>query len=708
MNFKKHLLIIIIYSLVTAGFTWPLILNLNKATPSIIPFYPQYKNMTDEYSEIWVTWQLKKTVEKKENFFLVKEIFYPLGANFVLADHTLVQSLLVSPVLFLLKNPVVAYNLIILLSCLLTSYASFLLIYYLTKNKEASFLGGLIVSFSSIRIAHILAAHIGIFSWEWAILFILYFLKIFKEGKPTYFLIGAFFFFLNTLTSYYLSVFLTIFIFLWLLTQPKIENFFKIVKLVGIITIFHLPLFFLILKAINQGYFPQEKYVFKMSYFYGADLLGFFVPPFFHSLFKNLVEGFYKNLSGNAWEHTTYIGYTVLFLALFSLFKFKKNREVKKFAIMAFIFLILSLGAVLWIGGRPVVVKNNLLYLPQYLFKFIPIFNNVRLPSRFTIMGVIFLTILSCYTLKYFFENSKRKKMIFTIILSSVFLENLTIPLPLNKELNIPPIYTKIAKENEDFTILEVPFCLASGVKALGSYWTSFQFYQTIHKKNILGGNLGRIPEFVYKYYQKIPLTSSLIKLQKKKSLSLQEIEKDKKNIAKTLAFLNLRYVIIHTNLIKNSLIYKYLKEVLTPYTEEKTKEEKLLVWKLKKIDKKLLNSLDFSEEYSWLYVVRGFDKFALKKAVLWSIHKKSSLLIPLDKKDTYTLKFSFYSLKPSKIEIFINQRKKAKINLSKGITYQEIKIRKEEVKGKINYIDFLGDPQTWGVRSLTISPLKK
>ena len=123
-----------------------------------------------------------------------------------------------------------------------------------------------------------------------------------------------------------------------------------------------------------------------------------------------------------------------------------------------------------------------------------------------------------------------------------------------------------------------------------------------------------------------------------------------------------------------------------------------------KKIDKKLLNNLEFSEEYSWLYVVRGFDKFALKKEVLWSTHKKSSLLIPLDKKDTYTLKFSFYSLKPSKIEIFINQKKKAKINLSKGITYQEIKIRKEEVKGRINYIDFLGKPQIWGVKSLTIS----
>ncbi|MCD6539857.1 MAG: hypothetical protein J7K37_04055 [Candidatus Omnitrophica bacterium] len=133
-----------------------------------------------------------------------------------------------------------------------------------------------------------------------------------------------------------------------------------------------------------------------------------------------------------------------------------------------------------------------------------------------------------------------------------------------------------------------------------------------------------------------------------------------------------------------------------------------MLVWKLKKIDKKLLNNLDFSKEYSWLYAARGFDKFALKEEVLWSTHKKSSLLIPLDKKDTYTLKFSFYSLKPSKIEIFINQKKKAKVNLSKGITYQEIKIRKEEVKGRINYIDFLGKPQIWGVKSLTISPLKK
>lgn len=486
MNFKKHILIITLYSLITLGFTWPLILNLNKATPSLIPFYPQYKNMTDEYSEIWVTWQLKKAIEKKENFFFIKEIFYPLGANFVVADHSLAESLMIAPILFLFENPTIAYNSIVLLSFILTSYAGFLLIYYLTKNKESSFLGGLILSLSSVRVAHILAAHIGIFSLQWSILFILYFIKIFKEDRTSNYIMASIFFLLTTLTSYYLCVFLIIFMFFWLAFQIRIKNILKVIKLCLLLGLTHSPLLLLILEASNQGYFPQGKGVFEMSYFYGSDLLGFFVPAFFHTFFKSLVRGFYNNLAGNAWEHTTYIGYTVLFLSLFSIFKFRKNKEVKKFAFMGFVFFVFSLGAVLWIGGKPLMFGNKFIFMPQYLFKFIPILNNLRLPSRFFLMSTIFLTIISSYYLKFIFEKSRKKLLLLIILSSLILVENLSIPFPLNKNLEIPKVYESIAKEKEDITILEVPFCLASGVKALGSYWTKFQYYQTVHQLSLI------------------------------------------------------------------------------------------------------------------------------------------------------------------------------------------------------------------------------
>ncbi len=701
MNLRKHILIIFFYSLITIGFTWPLILNLNKATPSIIPFYPQYKNMTDEYIAVWNTWQIKRAIESGENFFFTKKIFYPLGANLAIADHSLALSIMVLPIILLSNNPLIAYNFIVLLSFILSAYGAFLLIFYLTKNKQASFICGLIFSFSSARLAHVIASHQAVMSLQWIPLFFLFFIKIFRENRFLNYVWAGGFFLLTVLTSYYLSIFLILLGILWVILNINRTNLLKLIKFFLCTAIIHIPFLIILIKAFLQGYFPQGKGVFEMSYFYGADLLGFFVPAFFHSLFKNLVGGFYKNLSGNAWEHTTYIGYTVLFLVLFSLFKFKKNREVKKFAIMAFLFLILSLGAVLWIRGRPLMFGNRFIFMPQYVFKFIPILNNVRLPSRFVVLVSLCIILISGYGLKYILEKCKKKITITFLLSFLILLENLCLPFPLNQEFKIPLVYKEISQEKESFTILEVPFCVYSGAKILGYYYSPPQYYQIFHKKNILGGNLGRIPEFIYEYYQKLPFVSSIIKLQAGKKITNQERVLDQEYFLELVHFLNLKYIIIHKEFV-GSIVHNYIESLIKDKVIKKEYPDGFILYKINKTDNSYPTRIDFSEKISNIYIIKGLKRYKTNPKTLWS-QKHSTILFFIETLDDYKIKLTLLSLKPQELKLKVG-KKKITLNLSKGTNSPEILIGKRYLNQGMNYINFIGKyPYSWGINSMEI-----
>lgn len=707
MKLTKHLRLIFVYLIIALIFTWPLALNLSRAVPSIEPLYPQYKNMGDEYAGIWSVWQFKKAIQDKENFFFVKYIFYPLGADSSIADHNLAPSLLALPFIALTDNLIIVYNAIIILSFVLSAYSMYLLADYLLRNKYAAFLSGVIFSFSSAKIAHALAAHIAIISLQWLPLFILFFLKIFKEKERplNYFLAGLFFLFV-TLTSYYLVIMLVIFIIFWLLLNLKLarKNMGRLLKFGIFLFLMHLPITAVLINAIRQGYFPKGQGNFEMAYYYGADLLGFFVPGFFHSFLKDKVRVFYEHLSGNAWEHTTYIGYAVLCLFLFSLYKLRKNREVRTLSIMSSIFFVLSLGAVLWVGGKPLRIADKLIFFPQYLFRFLPIFNNIRLPSRFYLMMMLFISLICGYGLKFIMEKYQRKgRPVLFIFLSLVVLENLSLPLPLNK-LYVPLAYREIAKEKEDFSIIDIPFWLGSSVKIRGFCWTTPQFYQAIHHKNILGGNLGRIPDFIYDYYPRLPVIGTILKLEEEKPVSEKEEQFDRENLEALVNFLDLKYVVIPKEFI-GSPVHRYLDGVLAGLFEKQYYPDGYLAYRLRAPLSKDLNFIDFTKEISCLYAVRGFTYPPDENNGILA-QKQAALVVPIEEKDDYLIRLNFFSLGQERVKIKFNN-KVFYLDLDKGQNHKEISVERNYIKDRINKIDFIsGHDYAWGIRSLEI--LKK
>ena len=87
----------------------------------------------------------------------------------------------------------------------------------------------------------------------------------------------------------------------------------------------------------------------------------------------------------------------------------------------------------------------------------------------------------------------------------AIVIEHLAVPLP-TTDVRVPEVYRQIAAEPGQFTILQLPLGWRNSFGVLGSERTLLQYYQTVHGKPIIGGNISRAPAFKMDYFGRIPL----------------------------------------------------------------------------------------------------------------------------------------------------------------------------------------------------------
>ena len=138
---------IILYLFVALGFTYPLVIKIG----SFLPGSPN-----DSFVYLWNIWNFWHQILNNANPFNTKVIMYPIGANLFFHTYAPLISILAYP----FKNNLSAFmGIAIIISvflCLLTSY---ILIYKLTNNKVASFVGGLVYGISPIIYSFIQSQH---------------------------------------------------------------------------------------------------------------------------------------------------------------------------------------------------------------------------------------------------------------------------------------------------------------------------------------------------------------------------------------------------------------------------------------------------------------------------------------------------------------------------------------------------------------------
>ena len=270
--------------------------------------------------------------------------------------------------------------------------------------------------------------------------------------------------------------------------------------------------------------------------------------------------------------NTVFVGYVTLALALVGVWR--GRGRLKAWVWSALVFGVLCLGPLLQINGRYRFSLDGLLPegvtvpLPFTLLHFIPFIDANRAPNRNSVILMLALAVLAAWGAawllgqiangkwqmangKWQFRNLQSAicnlpllVYLSTCLLAALILaEHLALPLP-TTNARVPEIYSQIAAEPGDFSIMQLPLGWRNSFGVLGSEQTQLQYFQTIHGKPMIGGNISRAPDFKMAYFGRIPLFKALTDLEMYREVSAETDAAARAGAGALMALYDVRYFI--------------------------------------------------------------------------------------------------------------------------------------------------------------------
>jgi len=547
-RFGSELFVLSLYSILTLILLYPFsVLNMNT---QLIGFGG------DAFQSLWDLWWVRHSVLSFANPYVTNYIFYPIGTD--LYVHSLSPAAGFFTIPFQLAfGTVFSYNLLVILSFVLAGYGAYRLAYHFTADKKASFFSGLVFGFSAYHFARAWG-HLNLVSIQWIPFYVLFLFKMRNETSLKNVFLAVFFLVLTALwADLQYIVFLGLFTLMLLVYDllSKREKIGKFLLRLGIMTAAFLGLMAVIMGPLFYGMLTG-KYDYATlspndSVIMSADLLGFFIPSSLNLFFGRFAQGIISHFSETGIESVVYIGYTVLGLAIFAAVKLWK--AIKFWLLGALVFLILSLGPVLHVFGSTSFTSLHVTVpLPELLLRSaLPIF---RVPSRFILIVMLCLFVLSAITLKHvntWFAKLKRGKIIgllFLVLLSVAFLAEVNmLPYPVVADASVPTFYADLAKMNDTFAVLDLP----NNYDANNRY----MYYGTVSEKPLICGSISRIAPANHEFLQVFPVLNQMdyVGGDKEavdwKDIFLQDVNVSNLN---SFYFFNVRYVVLHRDMLND------------------------------------------------------------------------------------------------------------------------------------------------------------
>jgi hypothetical protein len=247
-----HALVISGYSFLTIVLTYPLVLHLSTHIPG---HYPD-PGFGDPWVNMWGLGFIHRMVMESEHWSLFTDsIFYPRGVDltFPLVFGFGLPLVVSIPFVHFL-GIILTYNLFIVGSFILSSYATFRLVKYLTGDSYSAWISGMIFGFSPYFLVRSLT-HLNLLAnGMWIPLYILFFIKSMRNGRVVNMILASFIFSLTVVSNFYYAFFLGIFTILYVLfylrftmvTTEKELLLKRLFSIACVISLFLLPLAWLI------------------------------------------------------------------------------------------------------------------------------------------------------------------------------------------------------------------------------------------------------------------------------------------------------------------------------------------------------------------------------------------------------------------------------------------------------------------------------
>lgn len=536
-----------LYIILTIIFTYPVAFSLDKIPGKI----------GDNYFFLWTLWWYKKALLGLSSPYDTIYIFYPTGANLAFSTLTPFNAILSIP-LQLIVGLVYTYNILYLISFIIAGYGTYLLVKYLINDIGVAIISGLIFMFSPYHFIHGLVGHLNLLTIEWIPFYILYLFKTVDEDKIRNSIYTAIFLLFVALSEYQYLIFMLFFSLFFLIYYRNKLKLNVIKRLLLSTMIFGMIFFPFAYPLLKEIIISHSNYMYSGGFRkFSADLLGFFVPSRMNPILVKYLPKVFVGIS---------MGYTVLLLASIAILKVKK-KEIRFWTLSTLIFLIFSLGPKLHINGKML----DFVPLPYSILMNIPIISMARTPTRWDVLVILSLAVLSGYGLNYLFKENKYIKLnnvkyIMIIISTLIIFEYLAIPVPMS-DAKIPQFYQELRKDHENYSIFELPATKAN---------SHYMYYQTLHEKKMVNGYISRQPPYTMKFRKKL-FINQLYYLSKNDNIT-DNITEYGKTILNNYS---IRYIILHEQYMKKGQIDIANNLLKNISMKKRYKEDKLIVYRI-------------------------------------------------------------------------------------------------------------------------------
>lgn len=498
MPYRKNILIVGIYTLLTLVLTYPVSVQLSSHLAGF--------GGEDNLQWRWFLWWFKHALLTLQTPITQVSLLYaPLGGQQPLYAISAYVPALALPIT-LFAGPTVSFNISFLLSFILSGYTAYLLAYYLTQHRLAAVVAGLIFAFYPARFGYATGTFLGQLTVYLLPVYVLALLML--AHRPTWRRAIWTALVLACLgLTWPLHVAYGIFIFtgailLWQLVvwlrQPQDRRAIKYFLVTfGLAFVLVIGFYGSLLSSILQGQYAHLGETDSVKF--SLDLLAPISPSNYHPILRPL--GWLPDYAtrvladrDDIQERLAYLGLVPLFLAGVGLIRF--GRKLLLWLIIALVTLILSLGPILKFNGDllrfDIDGYTGFVVLPYAFIRSLPVFDWSETLGRLTVPAMLCLAVMAAYGTMYLLNRFKAawRPALVSLLSLLILLEYVTIfPFPTAPD-TVPDFYYRLRQEGQQTPqkIIDLP------LKGEPIYTNYAMHYQTVHQQPIAGGHFIREP----------------------------------------------------------------------------------------------------------------------------------------------------------------------------------------------------------------------
>jgi hypothetical protein len=504
------------YVLLTAVCFWPVVGHLRTRILS---------DGGDGAAYLWNMWALPRALLRGQNPFDTHEMFFPVGAHTAFNTNMPLVSFVSWPLQKLLGLGVTA-NLVQLSGVVLSGFGAYLLAHHVTRNRAAAFVAGAAFTFVPYRFLHIYHYDLG--HLECLPFGILALLRLYEAPTRRRALMFGAVVGLTFLTNLYYFVFLLIacaIVAAWRWRETfRRETAVRIAQAGAVAAVVAAPLIVVMARELVVFHSLDPVRNWANADNYSANLWSWVTPSTVQGVWGERFAHVDAMWTGG--ERTAFPGFTILLLA--GVGAIWGGRRVRGLWLaLAGAFVLLSFGPFLHVGHMHGArfIRYDIPYsypMPYWLLNLVPVLNGVRVPGRFSVVGILALDVLAALAIARLMAGRRgpmawrRGLLVPAVALVLVVVEFFPRSIPILQPA-IPRPYSAIAADPGRRAVLEIPLQWRTGFGDFGDLQgdhTIFMYYATRHGKPLAGGMVARYPERSRKALLDHPLYSQVIALQ--------------------------------------------------------------------------------------------------------------------------------------------------------------------------------------------------